>query len=89
MSLNEELKWVLPDLIRYIREVHLQMSQEKMAEVLRITTRGYQLIEEGKSLPSFVSLLYLNKIGVSIDELMEECSSELKKLGIDINEKKE
>lgn len=75
MPANEKLRYYTSNLIADYRKTH-GLSQEKMAEILNISTRAYSNIEHGKyccSFETFMNCLIvfnfdLNKI---VDDLKE------------------
>jgi transcriptional regulator with XRE-family HTH domain len=88
MFTREELKLVFPGIIKRIREEEQGLGQEEFAYRLGISTRSYQDIEAGRTLPSVITLLNLsNEFDISMDSLFTDIQSELKNLIKNANEK--
>ncbi|MDE6154910.1 MAG: helix-turn-helix domain-containing protein [Eubacterium sp.] len=72
MPTNEKLRYYTRNLIVDYRKTH-GLSQEKMAEILNISTRAYSNIERGKfccSLETFIN--YLIVLNVDLNKLIED-----------------
>jgi transcriptional regulator with XRE-family HTH domain len=87
MFIREELKLVFPGIIKRIRE-EKGLKQEEFAYRLGISTRSYQDIEAGRSLPSVITLFNLStEFHISMDSLFKDIQSELKNLSKNANQK--
>lgn len=72
MPTNEKLRYYTSNLLADYRKTH-GLSQEKMAEILNISTRAYSNIERGKfccSLETFIN--YLIVLNGDMNKLIDD-----------------
>ena len=82
MSTNKEILKITSDVF-YDKRIELGLTQEKMAEKLRICRREYQNIEYGEKCPSLET--YSNFVNVCGNDVLDILSS-ISKISMDIKE---